>query len=673
MHGLLVLLCLQLSLIAAAATTSGVTYSRGDKNAYLTARGHRDDPPHYNYKLLRKQQLKEPSAEQQLYNYDDPQACTIYIAQSSIPNSGLGMYTTISYPKLAPIGHSEVGVVIHDISKHYPDSDSAKDLFKNYVWGSSNVAYGKFEATASSVMMFGVGMMANDFPVLTNIQQNEHSHKTKFWKDGTDTLAIEGVKHTTVEDIGRGSSSSHSGIAFHAIKPVEAGDELFVSYGSGWFKAREKVIGVVPEQEHYKMAYDTIKQFMTRAKQDELDINNDAVALQQRYEERIIKADWIKDRSRLKAALPDNVSDIPAMLSMGAAAFSMKDNARSVEWIEENGSCVDAIAAGISTIPQAGIGAFAKRNIQKDSTVITTPSITLTLNQLKLRKSVTGADGQQYVIHGGFQMLLNYCYGHHESTLVFLPSAPTVNFINHGGKDKANAEIRWSSSPHHQADWLNLSFEEITAKMKSGLLFDIVATKDIKRGDEILLNYGNDWDDTWDYHIEHSDSNNFTEMLGVATSADYNQQEDSVVRTVVEQKTQPYPEHIATLCSFFPPESCKSPPNENSLNGVKCIVQSNHTGPVLSLHRCEIISREVAANGVNWYTANVTVTKEGSKKIEDITEYYLVKYLHRYAIRFVDLPYTKDQYKDGAFRHPIGISDGLMPEQWLNLRLKANT
>ena len=419
------------------------------------------------------------------------------------------------------------------------------------------------------------------------------------------------------------------------------------------------------------MAYDVVKQFMKTAKQDELDINKDGVALQKRYDERIINSDWIKEKPRLNAALPDNVSDLPAVIRMGTAAFSMKDNKRTVEWIEENGSCVDVIAAGISTIPQAGIGAYAKRTVQKDSIVISTPVITLTLNQLKLRKAALGVDGQEYIVHGGFQMLLNYCYGHHESTLVFLPSAPSVNFINHGGKDKANAEIRWSSSPHHQADWLNLSFEEITAKMKSGLFFDIVATKDIKRGDEVLLDYGNDWVDNWDYHIEHSDSNNLiTEMLGVATSADYNQDKDSVVKTVVEQETHPYPEHIETICSFDPPESCKSLSDENSLNGVNCIVQSNYTVPATKFHHCEIISREGDENGTNWYTANVTVAKNSPEKIQ-VTEYYLVKYLHRYAIRFVDRPYSKDQYKEGVFRYPIGMGDGMMPEQWLNLRQQA--
>ena len=52
----------------------------------------------------------------------------------------------------------------------------------------------------------------------------------------------------------------------------------------------------------------------------------------------------------------------------------------------------------------------------------------------------------------GHQLLLNYCYGHPGSSLLLYPHAPTVNFVNHGGAGRSNAELRWSEHPYHEID-----------------------------------------------------------------------------------------------------------------------------------------------------------------------------------------------------------------------------
>lgn len=675
-----------LFIISIASSSAGsVTFSRGDREAYLTARNEDIDTA-LDVKSLDKDQFKHPPTTQSFPAYEDPQGCTLYIAESSIPDSGLGTYTTVSHSKDSSLGHAEIGIVMHDLYHHYPNSDPTKDLYKNYVWDGNNVAAGKFEASKSTVMIPGLGMIVNDYPGLTNVDQDRHHITGKFWQDDDDTLTVEENAHNTLDDAGRGSYASHSDVRYHAKQPIEAGDELFVSYGSGWFRSREHVFGPIPEAEHYKMAYETVKQFMDKAKADGLDITS--LGMQQRYEERIYKADWLKDRAKLKAALPEHVSDMPTVLRWGAAAFSMKHNKRTVEWIETNGVCVDNIVAAKSTIPQAGKGAFASRAIAKGANIVTTPVITMTLNQLKLREVVIGSDWNEYVVHGGFQQILNYCYGHEESTLVFFPAAPAVNFINHGSKENANAEIRWSTSPYHKSEWLDSPLDEMKTKTKSGLMFDIVATKDIQRGDEILLYYGESWEESWKYQVEHFGiDGNFTDTLGLPTAQDLNTKErDNAVRTVFEQKTIPYPSDIDTACFFTPPEECEAPTDQSK--GIKCEVDSNHVSNFfqVNLHPCNILSRH-GGNGIHWYTANVTVTKPRANKEKggpkrpkadknhdrpiEVSDNYLVKYLPRQAIRFVYKPYSKDQYRKGAFRHPIGMGESMMPEEWLDLRRKA--
>lgn len=653
------------------ADGESVTYSRGDRNAYLKARGADQTHVHHPSKLkVTRGLLKEPPNEvDPSLNYDDPRECTLYLAESSIPNAGLGMYTTVPYDSYQQIGHSELGIMMHDLRYHYPEARASKDLYMNYVWGADALAYGGFEADKGAAMIPGLGMMINDHPGLNNVISDTKLSIAMYWKDGDDSFSVEASNHDTKDDLGRGASSSHSGLKFRATKRVEAGEELFISYGSGYFESRDKS---VPQKEHYKEAFNTLTQFMTKAKSDGLDSNS--IEFQQRYDKRIFKADWLKERPKLKAALPENASDIPIVMKIGTAAFSVLNKKRSVSWIKENGVCIDNnMIDGATTIPQANRGAFATRSMKKGAKIMTTPVITFTLQQLTLREAILGPDWNDYFVHAGYQQILNYCYGHKDSTLLFFPAVSTVNFVNHGNKKMANAEVRWSTSSHHRADWLNVPLDEMKTELNSGLFFDIVSTKDIKRGDEILLYYGEDWEASWDLHIGNfGDKNNFTEMVGVPTAQYFNQKEEhSVLRTVFEQETNPYPDHLMTTCFFVPPESCES--QLETSTGVKCEVRSNYTGlGRIQSKVCDILSRHSIEGDVHWYTANVTLTNNNRVDQNRETEYYLVDYLPRDAIRFVHKPYTKDQYRKGAFRRPIGIGENMMPEQWMDLRRKVN-
>ncbi|KAL7486370.1 hypothetical protein ACHAW6_011963 [Cyclotella cf. meneghiniana] len=529
-------------------------------------------------------------------------------------------------------------------------------------------------------------MACNDKPAAVNVRQTLLSSLSKFWEDGTDTLAEEGSNHETLQDVGRGASSWHSGIVFQSLRDIQAGEELFINYGARWFEARTHLYGAIPEKNHFEAAYKILKQFWNNAVKDGLGL--ESRGLQKRYEDRILKADWLKEAVRM--ALPDKVTDISTVLQIGAAPFSMKDfnPQRSLDWLVENGVCVDNIVGGTSTIPQAGRGAFATRTIKKGGVITTTPVVTLDLDQIKLRKQAIGADGKDYIIHGGFQLIMNYCFGHDESTLIFLPSMPSVSFINHGSKEDANAAVRWSSSPHHKSEWLDSPLALMKQRQNRGLLFDIIATKEIKRGDEILLYYGKGWEDSWKTHIDNwGKKSNFTEMHDIPRAYDYNQVgKDSMIRTVWEQKIDPYPEHLMTTCFFVPPESCPEPSDKSK--GVKCEVQSNYIfgAKIDHLHACDILSRSSNGEGGHWYTARVEVTNNGrmnemltgKQKSPDavaasksVSEYYLVDYMPRYAIRIVDKPYTRDQYRKGAFRHLIGIGDGMMPDEWMDLRLQG--
>eukprot|EP00985_Skeletonema_marinoi_P030455 scaffold32165_cov147-Skeletonema_marinoi.AAC.1 len=658
---------------------SSSLFTRYDRNAYDIAAGNHfnstiadDEKLTYGNldkdAIIKRRQRKtnnDNSSSHQHVDDDSNNKCTTYLAPSSIPNSGLGMYTTIPYAKGDTFLLPEIGIMLQDKDAHYPQGSNK--LLAQYPWGPGILTGGHREVTTGAVMVPGLGMLANSHLGLANFRHSD-TWRMQIDEDGTDSLSLEGLQSsTTLKDVGRGSSSYHSRVLFHADKNIQRGEELFVNYGDEWFTARESWIGVIPSAKNYEEADRLIAELFS-----EDDGGHDVVD-PQAYE--VLLKDAAEKDKRLRAAFPDNVEDVPVAKDIGTARFSARSSIQSVEWIEENGVCIDNLVSGASTIAQAGRGAFATRTINKGAVITTTPLITLEREQLQLWEEVDGTDvGVQNKIKKedkvlemvGHQLLLNYCYGHVNSSLILFPYSPTVNFINHGSKEKANAEIVWSSYPYHKGEWLNLSLKEMKELQKTGLMFDIVATKDIGLGEEVLLYYGKDWEDSWNEHIEDWTTaeneqdgmmqKNVSDTLGVHLNQRSNS--DSIILTVTEQKNQPYPPYLETVCRFKPPaEKCQDENNDY------CTIRWSLSMNEMHDNLCDVISRS-SIDGNDWYFARMNITNSTSNE----TTQYHVEFLPRYAIRLINRKYTKDQYSRGVFREVIGLPEGLFPDHWIDLK-----
>ena len=467
---------------------------------------------------------------------------------------------------------------------------------------------------------------------------------------------MEGGKHSTLADVGRGSFTWHGNVRFESKRPIRAGEEMFISYGPQWYAhAAKEFGGLIPSAEHWKDADVGLRSFMKQIEQSTGKKWKEIPYKQEMYDA-MLKQAKMQDE-RLRAALPNNVEDVPKAIEIGAARFSTPNSIRSIQWLEENGACLDGIVPGTSIIPQAGQGAFATRSFQQGGIITTTPVLTLDRDSLKLRKEIKRKDGTVRSRHAGYQLLLNYCYGHPDSSLVFLPTAPGVNFINHGSKEDANAEIRWSSFPYHKSSWLNLTLDEVKTLEKTGLLFDFVATKDIERGDEILIYYGDSWVESWNQHIGSwvSSSKNFTDTKGVKTTVDFNQiGKDHILPTEEELKTKPYPSNLMEYCKFALPEGMTNGKVQNAQ-----IKNPKH-------YPCEVLDRwPIEGTDRHLYRVKVDYTPDGSNEMT----MYAVKFDSKEDFHFVvDRPYTRDYYAKGAFRQSIGLSDGMFPSHWIDLR-----
>ena len=191
--------------------------------------------------------------------------------------------------------------------------------------------------------------------------------------------------------------------------------------------------------------------------------------------------------------LPDGPAELQNILDDGGSfASRAPGSVRSLEWLSKNGLCMDNIKPGPSKIPYAGRGAFATRDIKEGLLVAPVPLIQIsdeTVLDLHQVKSVEyqddSKDESMYIRESddviGIQLLMNYCYGHPESSMLFFPTGAVTSYINHS-PEKANAKMVWSDHPNNRKDLFGAWLKPFNPM--GGLVLEIVATEDIKEGEE---------------------------------------------------------------------------------------------------------------------------------------------------------------------------------------------
>lgn len=212
------------------------------------------------------------------------------------------------------------------------------------------------------------------------------------------------------------------------------------------------------------------------------------------------------EKSRVLNGLPDDEATLPTLMQAGGS--SQKDYNRSIQelsWLEENGQCMDNIRPGNSTNDDAGRGAFANRFIPKGGLVAPAPMLHVA-NYEAMRvfqpKDHPRRPGKYIPDRSGpwnYQLFLNYCFGHEESTISLCPYGLLTALINHS-HEKPNARIAWSKSMRHP-EWREQPIKEWASEFHTGLQIDFVALRDIEDGEEIFIDYGKAWEDAWQEHV----------------------------------------------------------------------------------------------------------------------------------------------------------------------------
>jgi hypothetical protein len=465
--------------------------------------------------------------------------CRYYLAESAIPNGGLGVFTAVGVPPDTVLNVDQC-IYVHDA----PSFQGFQ--LRSHSYGR-NTFFGQFEGSNSRAACEGLATLMNTMPV-TAINVKLVSPKR------ADTAGLD--RHTSP---GAGAITQYYGIKTVSIDTIPAGSEITHDYGDWDFDGDPK--------------------------------------------------DYIKP-------------------------------VRPPEWLHEHGFCIDNIDIGPATDPQMGRGAFASRFLSKGTMVAPAPL------QVYPRR-------QDFTYKGKEALIVNYCFQAKGSDLLFFPYGPAVNLINHSRK-KANVSLRWSQARIAHPQWLDLPLKEFwEMTYPGGIVLEVVALRNIKPGEELFMDYGRDWEAAWNKHVK--------EWKPASDAIDYaypGESDETVpLLTMEEQKTNPYPKNIGFMCN--------TPDFDREESNTVTWSEPTWSWGLEGYVKCHILERTEGDHGDFVYTVSLNFD---DTHVFDLTAKKRDRYrdvkVPRRAIRFVDKPYTSDEYLEHAFRHPIELPDNLFPAQW---------
>ena len=270
------------------------------------------------------------------------------------------------------------------------------------------------------------------------------------------------------------------------------------------------------------------------------------------------------------------------------------------------------------------------------------------------------------------QLLRNYCYGHFASSLLLCPDGSPASYANHVGDGRDNVKTVWSTTLDSRHEiWSNKSVSEILKHPEPGLVFDLVATRNIAEGEEILLDYGDSWDEDWKRRVEWWEPSMDGQTYQSATQL--NQLlNSSHIRTDAEESSDPYPQNVLVAARYYIDRSAK-PKTEERRDRVtiKTFVWEAPQGSTAALvrgaHAVHVVQRKRGIFGGESYVIELLNHPQaliGDPRYIKKTERIIVTGVPREVFHFVDAPNSSDHHLDNALQCEIQIPEAIFPAAW---------
>jgi len=201
---------------------------------------------------------------------------------------------------------------------------------------------------------------------------------------------------------------------------------------------------------------------------------------------------------------------------------------------------------------------------------------------------------------------------------------------------------------------------------------DVVALRDIGADEEIVIDYGSDWQREFEAHQARWPRQDplYTDAETFMQTRD----KDTWIRTQTEQARNPYPRNLELFC-FYSIEAIYEQDDKGPEDVIVVMWQDDDVNNCF--RPCRIMER---TKGINATTGETLTTYTVELSVEHNTRVLpecnmmkdtIVTDVPEDAIRLMNRPYTTDVLLKEAFRHEIGVPDGFFPPSWMRSKLRT--
>ena len=552
-----------------------------------------------------------------------------------------------------PLANESVGI----IDRHECSRRSVPYVSFSYTWEGDFEGM-RVEASELYAASFGIGAAINCFFSLNNMDAGDGS--------------FGGVSGIDRSDPGAGGYTYFHGREGYAYDDIETGFELFLDYGASYFEDGKAEAYGIPHEKDKKVARSMLNKFLNQispaihnATKNE-SIAHDIVT--ELYETLVVPNRW-SPPSRILNAMPLKFQWIEGTLKEGMNYAHYNRSIRSLDWLHDHGSCSDNVRVGTSTVPHAGRGAFLVRPVRAGETILPMPLIHVgnrswmdmrySGKDILERENAKTTTPEPSIVHQ--QMLLNYCFGHAETDILLCPYGIANGLVNHAPtSEQVNARLQWSTRLSLRPEWLDLPPSEWIWNETSGLVLELVATRNLQAGEEILMDYSSEWDAAWKKHVSEwqppPDASQYMPVEDILVSLENG---DLTMPLKNETLGGPFENIEEVLCHHFYLVHFGF---EASLDEFDAE----------DLYPCRPLSSYLSSDGMT-VLYNVEVDYRhfdfANSRCKDETQgIFLAVSAQVFDLR--EKPYSRDQAQPWSFRHDMRIPDDIFPSAW---RTKTNS